>query len=57
MVSGDRCGLNFPDIYLTVEEKPRKKPQPGTDPTGIEPGPVMLKATLLPLEQSGGQVA
>ena len=24
----------FPDICLTVDGKPRKKPQPGTDPTG-----------------------
>ena len=34
MISGDGWSLSFPDICLTVEEKPRKKPQPEkTDPT------------------------
>ena len=28
-IPGDRWGLSFPDIGLTVEEKPQKKPQPG----------------------------
>ena len=33
-------GLKFPDICLTDEEKPRKKPQPGNlSRPGIEPGP------------------
>ena len=29
MMSRDVRGLSFPDICFTVEEKPRKKPQPG----------------------------
>ena len=39
MISGDRWGLSFPDICLTLQEKPQKKPQPGklTRP-GIELG-------------------
>ena len=55
MVSGDGLGLRFPYICLTVEEKPRKKPQSGklTWP-GIKPGPTMWEATTLPLDQSGG---
>ena len=34
MISGVEWGLNFPDICLTVEEKPRKKTTKKTDPTG-----------------------
>ena len=34
MMSGNGWGLSFPEICLTVEEKPRKKPQ-----QGIECGP------------------
>ena len=46
-------GLRFPDICLTVEEKP----QPGklTRP-GIEPGPGGWEAMMLPLEYSGGPI-
>ena len=29
VISRNRLGLNFPDNYLTVEEKPQKKSQPG----------------------------
>ena len=40
MISGDGWDLSFPDICLTVEEKPQKKPQPGKlNRPGIEPGP------------------
>ena len=39
MIYGDDWGLSFPEIYLTVEEKPQKKPQPGKlTRSGIEPG-------------------
>ena len=55
MISGDRWGLNFPDISLTVKEKPQKKPQPGklTRP-GIELGSARREATMLPLDHIGG---
>ena len=40
MISGNGWGLNFPEIYLIVEKKPRKKPQPGKlIRSGIEPEP------------------
>ena len=40
MISENRWGLSFPDIYLTVEEKLQKKPQPGKlTQSGIEHGP------------------
>ena len=40
MIFGDLGGLRFPDIYLTGEEKPRKKPHPGNlSRPGNEPGP------------------
>ena len=29
MIFGDLVGLKLPDIHLTGEEKPRKKPHPG----------------------------
>ena len=55
MISEDGSGLSFPDICLTVEEKPRKKPQPGKlSPLGIEPGPARWEATMLPLDHNGG---
>ena len=40
MMFGDPGGLKFPEICLTGEEKPRKKPYPGNlSRPGIEPGP------------------
>ena len=56
MISGDRLGLRFSDICLTLEEKFRKNPQQGklTRP-GIEPGPARWEATILPLDHSGDQ--
>ena len=40
MIFRDLGGLKFPDICLTGEEKPRKKPQPGNlSRPGIEPEP------------------
>ena len=40
MKFGDLVGLKLPDIRLTSEEKPRKKPHPGNlSRLGIEPGP------------------
>ena len=40
MIFGDLVGLKLPDIRLTGEEKPRKKPHPGNlSRPGIEPGP------------------
>ena len=39
---GDLGGLKFPDICLTGEEKPRKKPHLGNlSRPGIEPGPAV----------------
>ena len=39
MIYGDGWDLSFPDISLTVDEKPQKKPQPGKlTLTGLEPG-------------------
>ena len=55
MISGDGWDLRFPDICLTVEKKPRKKPQPRKlTRQGIEHGPARWKATMLPLGHSGG---
>ena len=36
MISGDGCGLNFPDICLTIEEKhqPENWPERGSNPLG-----------------------
>ena len=40
MIFGDLGGLKLPDICLTGEEKPRKKPHPeNLSQPGIEPGP------------------
>ena len=40
MIFGDLVGLKLPDICLTGEEKPQKKPHPGKlSRPGIEPGP------------------
>ena len=40
MIFGDLVDLKLPDIRLTGEEKPRKKPHPGNlSRPGIEPGP------------------
>ena len=40
MIFEDLGGLKLPDIRLTDEEKPQKKPHPGNlSLLGIEPGP------------------
>ena len=50
MILGDLGGLKFPDICLTGEEKPRKRPHPGNlSRPGIEPGPAAWQARMLPL--------
>ena len=58
IIFGDGCSLSFPDICLTVEEKPRKNPQPRklTRPW-IEPAPARWEAMMLPLNHSGGPVS
>ena len=55
MIFDDYDSLSFPNICLAIEEKPRKKPQPGklTRPE-IEPGPPRWEATILRLHDSGG---
>ena len=48
-------GPKFADICLTVEEKPRIKPEAGKRiRTGIEPRPTKLEAMMLQLDHSGG---
>ena len=43
-------GLKFPDIRLTGEEKPPKKPHPGNlSRPGVQPGPAAWQARMLPL--------
>ena len=50
MIFGDLVDLKLPDIRLTGEENPRKKPHPGNQPRpGIEPGPAAWQARMLPL--------
>ena len=50
MIFGELVGLKLPDIRLTGEEKPRKKPHPGNlSRPGIEPGPPARQARVLPL--------
>ena len=40
MIFRDLVSLKLPDIHLTGEEKPQKKPHPGNlSRPGIEPGP------------------
>ena len=47
--SGNHWGLKLPDICLTGEEKPRKKPHPGNlSRPGLEPGPAAWQARMLP---------
>ena len=50
-------GLKLPDICLTGEEKPWKKPHPGDfSRPGIQPGPAAWQARMLHhLSHSGGQ--
>ena len=49
MIFGDLGGLKVPDICLTGEEKPRKKPHPGNlSRPGIKPGPAAWQARMLP---------
>ena len=47
-IPGDECGPKFPDICLTVEEKPPIKPQPGNWPDR-ESNPVALDERQRPL--------
>ena len=55
MIFGDLGGLKLPDICLTVEEKPRKKPHPETCPDrGSNPGPLRDRCTCYHLAHSGG---
>ena len=50
MIFGDLVGLKLPDIRLTGEEKPWKKPHPGNlSRPEIEPGPAAWQARMLPL--------
>ena len=50
MMFGDLMGLKLPDIRLTDDEKPRKKPYPANlSRPGIEPGPAAWQARILPL--------
>ena len=58
MILGDLGGLKFPEICLTGEEKPRKKPHPGNlSRPGSNPGPLRDKRTCYYLLHSGGPVA
>ena len=54
MISGDGWGLSFPDICVTVEEKPQKKQRGKLARPGVEPGTARWEATMLPLDHSGG---
>ena len=54
MISGDGCGLRFPDICHTVEEKPRQNLNQENWQPGIEPVPARWEATMLHLDHSGG---
>ena len=50
MIFGVLMGLKLPDIRLTGEEKPRRKPHPGNlSRPWIEPGPAAWQARMLPL--------
>ena len=50
MIFGDLVGLKLPDIHLTDEEKPPKKPHPGNlSRLGIKPRPTAWQARMLPL--------
>ena len=50
MIFGDLGGLKRPDICLTGEENPKKKPHQGNlSRPGIEPGPTVWQARMLPL--------
>ena len=49
IIFGDLMGLKFPDICLTGEENPRKKPHQGNlSRTGIKPGPAAWQTRMLP---------
>ena len=50
----EKCDLSFPDICLTVEEKPRKKLNHENWPDRIEPEPTGWETTMLSLDHSGG---
>ena len=55
MIFGDLGGLKFPDICLTGEEKPRKKPHPvNLSRPGSNPGPLRDKRAYYHLLHSGG---
>ena len=50
IIFGELGGPKLPDIRLTGEEKPRKKPHPGNlSRPGIEPGPAAWQERMLPL--------
>ena len=53
IISGDGWCLSFPDICVTVEEKPQvgKLTWPG-----IEPGPARWEVPMLHLDHSGGHI-
>ena len=55
MIFGDLVGLMLPDICLTGEEKPQKKPHPGNCPNrGSNLGPLHNKRACYHLSHSGG---
>ena len=55
MIFGDLVGLKLPDIRLTGEKKPRKKPQPEICPDRVpNPGPLRDKRACYHLFHSGG---
>ena len=60
MVFGDLAGLKLPDICLTGEEKPGKKPHPGNlSRPGIELGPACVTgahATAWPIAVDRGHI-
>ena len=57
MIFGDLGGgLKLPDICLTGEEKPRKKPHPGNRPDrGSNLGPLRDRCACYRLTHNGGQ--
>ena len=55
MISGDGWGLSFPDIYLTVGEKPRKNlNQENLPDRGSNPDPLRDRHACCRLAHSGG---
>ena len=57
MIVGNLVGLKLPDIRLTGEEKPRKKPHPGNlSRPGNEPGPAAWQARMLSISNQSANV-